>query len=507
MKPYPILLLLLLLSHPYSWAQTSSPGAADNQASGVPIDTAYTVRNNKAIALSKKLDLTDDVLSKDYIQHLSQSIPIATISDEKEPEKDSSALLRFHAYLQKTFPLAHAVLQKEVVNKYSLLYIWKGQNPKLAPVMFLAHMDVVPVDTGASIKWTEPAFSGKRKDGYIWGRGTMDDKVAVIGLMEAVESLIRGGYQPMRDIYFGFGHDEESAGSGAAAISALLLDRGLHFRFILDEGGGVIDGSIPYVNRPVAFIGIAEKGYLTLQLTANDAGGHSSLPVNEGVVGILGKAIYRLQESPFPTKLTAPVKQMFRELGKNMPGINGFIAMHPGFFSGLIRNEMGAHPITSSLIQTTQAPTMIEGGVKDNVMPATARMVINFRILPGETIQSTMARVKRVVHDKRITIDIINDAWNPSKVASTRSKGYKVLKYSIEKTFANTGVVPSLNPGLSDSRQYAKLSNNILRFVPLCLKEGDADRIHGTNERILETNYKDCIRFYYHFLMNADLQL
>jgi carboxypeptidase PM20D1 len=455
-----------------------------------------------------KIDSSDiESLDKNFASNLSEAVRFETISsDSGSVGKHRGDFIGFIDFLQKKFPLVHTHLTKETIDSFSLLYTWKGQNPKLEPVLLIAHMDVVPIDTGSAKKWTEPPFSGAIKNGYLWGRGSMDDKANVLGLLEAIEALLKNGYKPQRDIYIAFGHDEECSGKGAAAISAVLKSRGMHFQYILDEGGGIIDGAIPYVDHPVAFIGIAEKGYLTLQLDVKGSGGHSSMPLDEGVVGILGKAIYRLEDHPFHTRLTSPVRQMFRELGKYMPGINGFIAIHPVFFSGILRKEMSAYPITNSLVQTTIAPTMMSCGIQENMMPTSARMIVNFRILPGETVQSVMARVKWIIHDKRIAISII-DAWNPSKIALIKAKSYKVLRHSIEEVFPKTGVAPILNVSISDSRNYSRLSNNILHFVPLVTKQGDSERIHGVNERISISNYKECIAFYYRFIINSDLEL
>jgi len=413
----------------------------------------------------------------------------------------------FMAFLDQKFPLIHQTLSKEVVDSFSLLYSWKGLNPRLEPVLLIAHLDVVPIDTSTDRLWTESPFSGIIKAGYIWGRGSMDDKMSVLGIMEAIEALLKKGYQPQRSIYLAFGHDEECSGTGAASMSAILKSRGLHFQYILDEGGGIVDDVIPYVRQPIALIGIAEKGYLTLQLDVKGEGGHSSMPIDEGVVGILGKAIYRLEDHPFPSRLTMPVRQMFRQLGKYMPGINGFLAMHPVLFSGILRKQLSAYPITNSLIQTTIAPTMMTSGVRDNMMPTNARMTVNFRILPGETVQSVIAKVKWTIHDKRIAISVVDDAWNPSKLTPVKSKSYKVLKHSIEEVFPKTGVAPTLNVSISDSRNYSRLSNNILHFVPVVMKQGDSERIHGVNERVSVSGYRDCIVFYYHFIVNSDLEL
>lgn len=451
--------------------------------------------------------MPEETMSMNYAEHLSKSISYPTVYEDNLSAEHKAAFINFRNYLADAFPRLHSTLKQEIIENYSLLYTWKGSDPKLKPILLIAHMDVVPVEEGTQAQWKYPAFGEDIDSGYIWGRGSMDDKVSMIGIMEAVESLIASGYTPQRDIYLAFGHDEELHGNGAAGISAELEKRGLYFDYILDEGGGIADGLIPQVNKPIAFVGIAEKGYLTLQLDAKVIGGHSSAPANEGAVGVLAKAIYRLEDHPFHTRLTTPVRQMFHELSKYMPGVQGFAAKHTSIFAKLIKNELEDNAYTSSLIETTIAPTIVSGGIQDNMMPANAKVIINFRLLHGETVQSVINHVKRTIHDKRVTITAMDDVWEPSKVTSVKSRSYKVLKSTIQQLYPNTGVAPNLNVSLSDSRHYAALTDNILRFVPLQMRNGDIERIHGTNERIAVDTYKNCIKFYYALIVNSDRQL
>jgi len=288
-------------------------------------------------------------------------------------------------------------------------------------------------------------------------------------------------------------------------MSSLLKSRGIHFQYILDEGGGIVEGMIPHVQNLLAFIGVAEKGNVTLQLSVNGTGGHSSVPADEDAIGVLSSAVYKLENKQFPSKLTKAVREMCQSIGEKMNGIQGFTMRHPVLFAKVIKWRMSKIPVTRALLHTTMAPTLIESGIQDNVMPTCSRVLINFRIIPGETVESVMASVKHIINDNRVDITTLKHTFNPSKTTSTLSAGYKVLKLSIEEVFPKVAVSPGLNVAYSDSRQYENLTDNIVRFVPVIMKNGDGHRMHGENERILETNYRDAILFYCHFIMNANM--
>src|SRR4051812_28851882 len=225
-------------------------------------------------------------------KRLGNAIQYRTISHQQGDDFSTEEVLRFHRFLQSSFPLVHATLNREVVGDYSLLYTWRGTNPALRPILLLAHMDVVPGENESEKSWAHPPYSGDIADGYIWGRGTMDDKVSVMGILEATERLLTDGFQPQRTIYFALGHDEEVGGNaGAGKIAALLRSRRTELEYILDEGGNVTEGIVAGIAAPLALIGIAEKGYLSLELTAYAASGHSSMPPRRTAIGILSAAI------------------------------------------------------------------------------------------------------------------------------------------------------------------------------------------------------------------------
>jgi carboxypeptidase PM20D1 len=194
--------------------------------------------------------------------HLARAVTFATVSHQDPAENDAAAFLGLHAALAEMFPKAHHALGREVVSGHSLLYTWKGKDPSKAPILLMAHLDVVPVEPGTEGDWQKPPFSGAIDGGYVWGRGTMDFKVGVVGLLEAVEALVQKGHAPSRTVYLAFGHDEEVGGAqGARAIVDLLKSRGVHLAYVLDEGMVVTEHAMKGIDRPVALIGLAEKGY------------------------------------------------------------------------------------------------------------------------------------------------------------------------------------------------------------------------------------------------------
>ena len=233
---------------------------------------------------------------------------------------DATAFLGLHDFLELSYPKAHTALEREVIGDYSLLYTWPGADPSLNPILLNAHLDVTPVEPATEDDWTYPPFAGTVADGFVWGRGVMDIKVSLMGIMEAVEYLVGNGFTPERTIYLAFGHDEEVGGlKGAGRITELLEWRGVRLDFSLDEGMVIAHDIVPGVAKPVALIGVTEKGYLTLELTANGDGGHSSRPPKGTTISALARAIFRLEANQMPATMSAPVPEMFDHLAPEMP--------------------------------------------------------------------------------------------------------------------------------------------------------------------------------------------
>jgi len=438
---------------------------------------------------------------------LSGALRFKTVSYQDLSQFDAREFDGLQRYLRESFPRLHATLTLEKVNGYGLLYEWAGSDPSLAPVVLLAHQDVVPIEPGTEGKWTEPPFDGRVAGGYVWGRGALDDKGSLVGILEAVEHLVTAGAKPRRTVYFAFGYDEEVGGRrGAARMAAALASRNVHPLFVLDEGGALTTGLVPGIGGPVALVGIAEKGYVTIELTAHADGGHSSMPPERTAVGMLAAALTRLEHEQMPRAIRGPTAAMFDYLGPEMPFMPRLVMANRWLFGGLLAAQFGATPQGNAMVRTTTAPTVLQAGVKENVLPSTARALVNFRILPGDSVASVADHVRRVVHDAAIGVRVLEETVsNPSGVTSVNAEPFQVLARTIRQVIPGVVVTPWLVVGATDSRHYGALTPNVLRFVGAGIGQDDLHRVHGTDERVGVQAYADAVRIYIQLLKNVAL--
>ena len=395
----------------------------------------------------------------------------------------------------RPIPSAHGVLEREIVNGYSLLYRWKGRDESLKPVLFLAHIDVVPVEEGTEQDWHYPPFSGALAEGFVWGRGTMDVKNQLISVLEAVEYLAAEGFTPARDFYFAFGHDEETRGEeGAVKLSELLQSRGLSFEYILDEGGAVTLGAMPGVKRPIALVGIAEKGYADIRITAQGEAGHSSMPPRHTAAGLIGRAVAALEKRQRPARISPYLKETLAYVGPEMGFGLRLILANLWLFGPLFKMVFKSSRAGNALLRTTTAVTVLEGGSKPNVLPQKASAVINYRIAPGESVQELLDHVREVVGDK-IKVEPIQ-ATEPSKISPVDGSGFQAIEQAVYAVFPEAATVPYIVMGGTDAIRYEPVCDQIYRFTPMLISKEDLDRLHGTNERLSLENIERGIRFY-----------
>jgi carboxypeptidase PM20D1 len=460
-------------------------------APGVPQEPARAV---------PPLPLDRDALAR----RLAAAIQVATISRGDGAPADLAALRDLHAHLEDSFPKLHRTLEREIVAEGSLLYRWPGREAAAAPVVLMGHLDVVPVEPGTEGRWTHPPFSGAIDGEFVWGRGTLDDKVSVLGAAEAVEHLLGEGFVPRGTVYLAFGHDEEVGGeAGAAAIAALLEERGVTAAFTIDEGMGIVArGLVPAVTSDVALIGLAEKGYLTLELIATANGGHSSTPPRETAVGRLARALARLESHPLPQAIRGPVAAMFDHLAGESELPMRLLLRNRWLFEPLILRVLSREPAQAAMLHTTMAPTLLRAGIKDNVLPSEARAVVNFRILPGDTVEGVVAHVRGTLNDPDVELRIL-DAREPSRSADPASEAYRTVARTVREVFPGAVVAPALVLGGTDSRHYGEVAAQSFRFVPLRLSPDDLKRIHGTDERVAIDDYLGVVRFFVQLVKNA----
>lgn len=423
-------------------------------------------------------------------QRLAAALRCVTVTrDDADP--DVVEFDRLATHLEQSYPLVHRHLELERFG-HGRLYRWAGTEPGTAAIL-LAHQDVVPVDDEQG--WTHPPFAGVVDDEFIWGRGAIDDKSRMTAILEAAEALLATGHRPRRTLYFAFGHDEEVFGrAGAARMAARLRELEVHADLLLDEGGVVTDGVADGATTPVATVMLGEKGWATVRLTTNHTGGHSSMPGRETAVGRIARAVARLQDHPMPLRLTPVIADMLARLRPTMSQPRRSALRLAPVASGMVTRMMAARPQTEALVRTTTAPTVIHGGVKANVLPQRAEALVNFRILPGDSVRGVVDHCRRVVNDPRVSVETVGACSEPSDITGP-GPAFEVIAEITRALVPAAVVTTGIVPGATDSRYYDGLAVTRCNFAPILVDAADLDRIHGTDERLSRANYARLIEF------------
>ncbi|BFT30995.1 M20 family peptidase [Alteromonas sp. D210916BOD_24] len=432
---------------------------------------------------------------KAAVERFAGGIRFPTISYEDPSLFDPTAFAGLHSFIQSSYPLVHQAMSKTVISDYSLVYKLSGEDTSLQPVLFMGHMDVVPVDTATKGQWQHQPFSGDISDGAIWGRGTLDDKVTVFALLEAMEHLLSDGFTPQRTVYFAFGHDEEIGGEqGAAQVAKWFESQNIEFEFVLDEGGAITRGLMVGTDSTVAVVGIAEKGYANIRLTVDDKGGHSSQPPQHTAVGVLSQAIVKLENNQLDTDFQF-IQKTFEKIGYYTDFPTRLAMANLWLLSPLIEGAMLAKPSSAASIRTTTAATMVEGSSKSNILPTQAIGVVNYRLMPGTSVTDLVAHVTETIDDPRVKVEayMANEA---SSVSKMDSMGYRLIERTIRTMQNDTLVAPYLVQGGTDAKHFSALSDSIYRFMMVELNPETLKQFHGVNEQIPITDYISAIQFY-----------
>ncbi|BFZ10867.1 hypothetical protein BsWGS_13906 [Bradybaena similaris] len=474
------------------------------------IIAARTISLSRHIPPVVECKATDDdfiALSEPRLARFQKALQFETVSRDLD-DYNRNELHNFGDFIINNFPTLHnsPLVEWERVNNYSFLYHIKGSRPDLKPYLLMSHLDVVPATNLDS--WEAPPFSGKIVTGFIYGRGAIDVKQCVMGILEAVEYLLSNNITPARSFYIGFGHDEEVTGThGAKMIAARLREKGVsELEYISDEGLPVSEGLISGVSKPVASIGVGEKGQAILKLSVKGAPGHSSMPPKESTIGILAKAVHRLESNPHPSMLGTGVETEFLEsLAPEMGFAQRILIANIWLFKPFLSWFLSLTPHTDAMIRTVTSVTMFNAGVKKNVIPPLAEAIVNHRIHPSQTVREVIEYDKQVIGDSRVNIEI-DDSMEPHPVAGYGDTdfGYQVFKTTIRQIWSSAVVAPGVMIGNTDTRHYLHLTNNIYRFSPTHMFPGDSQRFHGINERISVKNYEQVINFFFHLIRNSD---
>ncbi|MFI5085517.1 MAG: M20/M25/M40 family metallo-hydrolase [Actinomycetales bacterium] len=422
--------------------------------------------------------------------------PSADSRSDSPPEDGTGQADQFRALrglLPRLYPLVFGALEAQDVAGHALLLRWPGSHGTGRPVVLMAHLDVVPAPPEG---WTHAPFSGHRADGFIWGRGALDDKGSAVAILEAVELLLAEGFAPSGDVYLSFGDNEETAGHSAAAAAALLASRAVSPWLVLDEGGAVASGAFPGVRRPAAVVGVAEKGILDLQLRTTDPGGHASTPGRMGAPARLARAILRLERHPFPQTLPAPVRDMLAAFAPHATWpLRPVLAHLRPLRWPLLKAFARFGGETNAMTRTTVAITTLQGSPGANVLAATATANANIRIMVGESVAGTLKRVRRIIRDPRVELTLVQGS-EPSPVSPTDNEQFALLESVIGTVFPDAFTAPYLMMGGTDSRRFTSIATAVCRFSPFRMSAADRASIHGVDEKISLDTLAEGIRFY-----------
>jgi carboxypeptidase PM20D1 len=411
---------------------------------------------------------------------LAELVRIPTVSTPAREDRDPAAFGAFRDRLTRLYPHTHRVLEREVLGDGALLYRWRSGNDQ-PPLVLMAHYDVVPV---AGQDWTRDPFSGLIEDGYVHGRGAIDDKGALVAILEAVESLVTAGITPARDVYLSFGDDEEVFGVGARLAVEALSSRGIRPWAVLDEGGAVVTGVFPGVPGPIAVVGLAEKGLLDVELITSDPGGHASAPVRGGAPARLARAILRIEDDPFPARLDDVVLAMIDALGRHAPGAHRLLFAHAATLRPVLAALLSrVSREANALVRTTVAVTRLEGSNARNVLATRAMAHLNIRIALGETVHSTVDRLRRVVDDPGVELRVVSGN-DPSPVSRADNQAFALIGDAVRSVYPDAAVAPYVMVQASDARHFSQICDSVYRFMPFDLSTAELAALHAADERI-----------------------
>lgn len=464
-----------------------------------------TVRGNALKSTGETPSSSSDTQgrSRRAAASLAELVTYRTVSI-RTGEEATAEFEAFIAALPRLYPAVHAALEVERVNGHALLYRWPGralaedpaEDPAAParPSVLMAHYDVVPA--GDPGEWTHAPFSGHNDGTFLWGRGTLDDKGQLVAILEAAESLLRTGYAPAHDLYFSFGNNEETAGDSAAAAADLLAGRGVEPWLVLDEGGAVAGGAFPGVSRAAAVVGVAEKGILDVELLTRDPGGHASTPPRMGATARLARAITRIERSPFPQSLPDVTAEMLRRFGPHTPAplravfAQVVLLRKPiTWLFARLGNE------TNAMTRTTVAITTLEGSSGANVLAATAKANANIRVAVGETVEGTVARLRKIIRDPKVELRVV-EGNDPSPVSPSSGPQWELLAGCIGQIYPEAIITPYIMMGGTDSRRFTGICGNVYRFAPFFMDVPARGSIHAFDEKISLDTLEQGVRFY-----------
>ncbi|KMQ60521.1 peptidase [Chryseobacterium sp. BLS98] len=462
------------------------------------------------------------------VMHLSGGLKIPTVSTGSLGEFNYAPFDQFKEYLKASYPLVYQNTENNEINTHALVFRLKGSNPSLQPILFLSHIDVVPPGEADVINkelnifkpddqplspvskvaedWDFEPFSGNVANGRIYGRGAIDMKGMLFSLMESMNTMVKNKKVPKRDIYLAFGFDEEVGGQkGAMQIADYFKKKGLQFDTVYDEGGLIMQkGNVAGIDSDVAVVGCAEKGFLSAKIKVKGLGGHSSMPPMESAIGKAAVIMQRFEDDQMKPEITPLIKEFFNNIGGAMPFTSRLAISNQWLLKPLLLSQLTKNNTTNALVRTTTALTMMKGSDGTNVLSPEVEFVVNFRLLPGNTVKDVHDHIAKATEGFDVEVEEIDNTREASAVSSSNTKGFKLIEAGVKEIYPSAIVTPYLTLGGTDAYKYQIVSKNIYRFMPIRINSSEQQSIHSTNEYISIENYLKMIHYFEFVMMNYD---
>lgn len=446
-----------------------------------------------------------------FRKNLSDAIKFKTIADKEAANTDWAVFDAFHDFLKERYPLMHEKLELTVIARGSLVFRWKGTRSDLDPIALLSHQDVVPISEGTLDDWKHDPFEGVDDGEFIWGRGALDMKNHLIGVLESVETLLSEGFVPERDVYILLGHNEEvmcaTSENGATCICNYLKEKGIHLDAIIDEGGAILPVEVKgVINKHLAGIGVAEKGYADVEVAVTAKGGHSSQAPNHTAIGHLADVIKDIENHQFKAKMSPMMRELFDKIGRNCTYPARLVTCNLKLLEPALTKAMSFIPPAASMLRTTFGVTMASGSPQANVLPQRASVTVNFRMFPGQTVDDVLEHLHKVIKNKKVEINLLPGWKNPSAVSPTDTRSFKVIEKICHSMDDKAVVAPYLVMGGTDACHYQAVCENIYRYSPFLVSTSLLLTTHGTNERIPVSVMEDAVKFFKRYIRLASAE-
>ena len=361
-------------------------------------------------------------------------------------------------------------------------------------LLLMGHLDVVGADKS---KWTVDPFGGVIKDGYLYGRGAIDDKGMTVANLAVMVALKRAGARLNRDVIFLAEGDEEDGGALGIKFAVEKHWDKIAAGFALNEGGRIVlkDNKVQYLG-----IQVSEKTAADVDVIAKGTSGHASVPRKDNPVTHLAAAVEKIGGYSAPVQFNSVTRGYFSELAPLVDEETG------KWMRALDTADRGEHaarfvsdadPVWNAMLHDTVAPTMLQAGIRQNVVPSEARAVLNIRLLPGNSVEPLLAKLRQLVNDPQIRFEVEPGAGENAPSSSLSSDLYASISRTAASQFAGTHVLPYMSTGATDSLFLRLRSVQSYGVLPFALSDEDFLRMHADDERIPIDSFRKGIDFLY----------